>query len=321
MSITVELMNFCPVLFGFPPKELTSSDETSLTSANIRSGESLVLKNVELQEMVLKKHDIPADNSCLFHAIRLRRRSPTQAACLMATICRFALGCSDGPAEMRRVVASTIAMKPDEFPDAVLGRASEDYRRWILQDSSWGGEIELCILAEYFKCEIVAVDVRSRQQHRYGETFPQRIFLCMSSLRYRYRFLPTFDTVYDGIHFDVITRQFPSCSRMSVFSSTDASACELVTALAKRAFDVQNIYSVVVVASLPYPTRRLRRVEASPTSLASRFAATFVREDSSVTRRRLNMHKTVDTIGSANTDRYSLEDVDCFIFVHIAIDH
>ena len=61
--------------------------------------------------------------------------------------------------------------------------------KWIALESSWGGAIELAIIAAHFKCELAAVDVQSSRVYVYGEgqSFTKRAFL-----------------VYDGIHYDAL---------------------------------------------------------------------------------------------------------------------
>ena len=65
----------------------------------------------------------------------------------------------------------------------------KEYIAWILKSSSWGGGIELAILAAHFKCELAAIDVKTSKIYVYGEkqSFPNRAYL-----------------LYDGIHYDAI---------------------------------------------------------------------------------------------------------------------
>ena len=55
--------------------------------------------------------------------------------------------------------------------------------------SSWGGSIELEILAAYFQCELVAIDVQTLQQYHHGDSkHSRRAFL-----------------LYNGVHYDAIS--------------------------------------------------------------------------------------------------------------------
>jgi hypothetical protein len=57
---------------------------------------------------------------------------------------------------------------PTNFDQAILGKSPKDYCLWILQKESWGGGIELMILAEHFKTEIVAVDIVNLRYDIFG---------------------------------------------------------------------------------------------------------------------------------------------------------
>jgi hypothetical protein len=91
---------------------------------------------------------MPDDNSCLFRALALA---------LTGTA-------SDGAVStLRQAVASNVLAADPEgaLSDAALGRPRGEYARWIVRDESWGGYIELSVLARMFGVGIVAVDVQS----------------------------------------------------------------------------------------------------------------------------------------------------------------
>jgi ubiquitin thioesterase OTU1 len=46
---------------------------------------------------------------------------------------------------------------------------NENYTRWIFDKDTWGGAIELSILSDYYKVEIVAFDTQSMREDHYGE--------------------------------------------------------------------------------------------------------------------------------------------------------
>jgi ubiquitin thioesterase OTU1 len=56
-------------------------------------------------------------------------------------------------------VATSILKDPSFFNEAVLGKSPADYATWIKQPQSWGGAIEMIILSDHLKSEIVAVDI------------------------------------------------------------------------------------------------------------------------------------------------------------------
>ena len=126
----------------------------------------------------LVRRVIPADNSCLFAAV---------AHAMEGSAGRRVR--ADG---LRRIVAE--AVKADGglmYGEAVLGQPVEAYMKWIMQDSSWGGGIELAILADHYGVELTALDVQSLRVDAFG-----------SGKGYANRAL----VLYDGIHYDLIVR-------------------------------------------------------------------------------------------------------------------
>lgn len=82
-----------------------------------------------------------------------------------------------------------ILSDPNTYSEVFLGRPVYEYCAWIQDDKSWGGEIEVSILAAHFQVEIVVFDVTSMSRLCYGEDqgYTQRMFL-----------------LYDGIHYDLV---------------------------------------------------------------------------------------------------------------------
>ncbi|CEP01491.1 unnamed protein product (mitochondrion) [Plasmodiophora brassicae] len=177
------------VLHGmYPPKPLTAPLSARLGDCpNIRSGDTFTAEITEEQKASgLCKHEIPSDNSCLFHAVRyaLQGRNPTAQTTIE---------------DLRRAVADEILSNPSEFPDALLGKPADEYCNWITRPDSWGGEVELVILSKITGLQLVAVDVRTMQLHCYGQG-RERVYL-----------------LYDGIHYDVLEDPMTR----AVFSSQD----------------------------------------------------------------------------------------------------
>lgn len=76
---------------------------------------------------------------------------------------------------------------PINYSEAILGQSPAKYAQWIVHKDHWGGAIELAILSQYFRAEIVAFDVINVRSNCFGEGqhYTQRACL-----------------VYDGIHYD-----------------------------------------------------------------------------------------------------------------------
>eukprot|EP00913_Durusdinium_trenchii_P029723 g27856.t1 len=132
---------------------------------------------------------IAADNSCLFNAFgyvqeKLRDKAPSY----------------------RQLVAQRIKEDPERFSEAFLAKPNEEYCSWILKDGSWGGAIELSILAEHFQCEIAAYDICTKRRDLHGE-----------GQGYRTRCM----LIYDGIHYDALALakdpQAPEAEDVTVF--------------------------------------------------------------------------------------------------------
>lgn len=114
---------------------------------------------------------MPDDNSCLFRAI---------SSAVMSDM--------DAVTELRTIVAEAIRADPITYSSAVLDNKSPDkYCRWIKSEDSWGGQVELLILSQYFQTEICSIDVQTLRVDKYNEGAPRRCFV-----------------VYSGIHYDTI---------------------------------------------------------------------------------------------------------------------
>ncbi|KAH8107017.1 OTU-domain-containing protein [Cristinia sonorae] len=87
---------------------------------------------------------VPDDNSCLFSSVALIFEQNKNKAL-----------------SIRKIVADEIRKDMVTWSDAVLGRPRDDYIATILKPSSWGGAIELAILAKYYSTEIASIDVET----------------------------------------------------------------------------------------------------------------------------------------------------------------
>ncbi|KAI5793875.1 hypothetical protein DFH27DRAFT_567620 [Peziza echinospora] len=118
------------------------------------------------------------DNSCLFRAI--------------SYVCTNSLY---SVTELRQLVASTIQADPITYNPTVLGQPIDDYCSWITMESSWGGGIELSILAQFFDIEIISMDVSSAATIRFNEP------TSTSEGNKNHKFCVV---VYSGIHYDAL---------------------------------------------------------------------------------------------------------------------
>lgn len=192
------------VLHGFPPNPFDlSNDEVLLSQSGLKSGDTLILEEktvpTNTQEVkndegrseeiiegrhhvldncdfpgILMKHVVPADNSCLFSSIYFVLNGKVDDT---GTVAPF----------LRQVIAQTVSGDPEKFCEAILGKPNAEYCKWIQDDSSWGGAIEVSILSDYYGLEIAVVDTINAIINKFGEdqNFAHRVFL-----------------LFDGIHYD-----------------------------------------------------------------------------------------------------------------------
>jgi len=236
------------MLSGFPPKPLDLSDrDRSIDSIGVRTGDTIIFQNINTSsssssspsnssnpchssspsnsttpnpkpETALRplcsdggqpeskrlkidpKHEklerkvVPADNSCLFTSINF---------CMSGEVVS-----SENSAFMREVCATVVRLDADKYSEAYLGRENEAYCEWIMRKDSWGGAIEVQILAEYLEVEIVVIDIISGSRTIFGECKGFDSRMCL---------------IYDGIHYDPLYRRTENGSMKTLHSSKDDS--------------------------------------------------------------------------------------------------
>lgn len=119
----------------------------------------------------LQLHEVPDDNSCLFHAISY------------AVYKNISLS-----SELRGVVASEVRRDPFEYSDAILGRPNHEYSEWIMKHSSWGGGIEIAILSKHFQYAIYVLDVDACKFEKFNEDLYDKFIII----------------AYNGVHYDTV---------------------------------------------------------------------------------------------------------------------
>nr|GEU72978.1 ubiquitin thioesterase OTU1 [Tanacetum cinerariifolium] len=126
--------------------------------------------HIDKMEGNIVRRVIPSDNSCLFNAVGYVMDHD-----------------KDKAAELRQVIAATVASDPTNYSEAFLGKTNEEYCAWILNPEKWGGAIELSILADYYGREIAAYDIQTTRCDLYGQEkrYAERVML-----------------IYDGLHYD-----------------------------------------------------------------------------------------------------------------------
>jgi len=118
---------------------------------------------------------------------------------------------------------------PVEFCAGVLGKEPAEYAEWISRENSWGGAIELKILAGHFGVELAAFDLLTMRMDCYGfgTGASERGYL-----------------VYDGIHYDPMRLVIAGEIFVAMFPVADAGVEEAMRECA-RGMHVRREFSDV----------------------------------------------------------------------------
>ncbi|XP_044757088.1 ubiquitin thioesterase OTU1 [Coccinella septempunctata] len=233
-SLTHITVHSLQVLSGFPPKlfDITNENQT-LTASGLTSGETLIIEEraenkqeqdpkmrasssellqaINEQENcqgILIKHVVPADNSCLFSS-------------LFFVLNRKIDDSGEAVKWFRELVAETISKDTETYSEAILGKPVTEYCSWIKEPTSWGGAIELSVLANHYGIEIAVVDTMNGIINRFGEDqkYPVRVYL-----------------MFDGIHYDPLYMEsFKDGDIKTMFQSEDEATLKHAEQLAREA--------------------------------------------------------------------------------------
>lgn len=202
---------------GFPPKAIDMSRlEAPLSELGIKNGDQLILEDeneysstdmqesnpsqvpsgshtkaksdpnipsiyIESLDKYLILRNIPDDNSCMFNSISYGLFGYNS----------FDRDGISPPSNLRSIISSTIQDNQDTYNEVVLGRSVDKYCQWILKKDSWGGAIELGILAEWFKVRINCLDIELGKFIRFeNEANKPDNFIVL---------------IYLGIHYDILS--------------------------------------------------------------------------------------------------------------------
>ncbi|KAJ7097745.1 hypothetical protein B0H15DRAFT_617176 [Mycena belliarum] len=127
---------------------------------------------VETDGSFLVHRVVPDDNSCLFSSVALVFEQDTSKA-----------------RKLREIVADGIRSDPETYNEAILGMPPATYISKILKPATWGGAIELGILASHYATEIASIDVETGRIDQFaprGLAAPENRCL----------------VIYSGIHYD-----------------------------------------------------------------------------------------------------------------------
>jgi hypothetical protein len=103
---------------------------------------------------------VAKDHSCLFTALIYLVNGPDA---LNSTTDRLA-----AVTALRKYCADTVVADAETWPEWKLGHEPAAYAKWIQKSDTWGGEIELFILAERLQVEVLVVDMVTQSILSYG---------------------------------------------------------------------------------------------------------------------------------------------------------
>jgi ubiquitin thioesterase OTU1 len=156
---------------------------------------------------ILLKQVVDADNSCLFTSIGF--------------ILSGKVDTTSGT-YMRQIIAQTVHNESETYTSGFLGRDNAEYCAWIMQESNWGGAIEVSILSQHYGIEFDVVDITNAMINRFGEDkhYSMRGFL-----------------LYDGIHYDPLyLESLAGDSQKTLFSvGEEPHVYEMAENIAKEA--------------------------------------------------------------------------------------
>lgn len=186
--------------FGFPAKTVDATSNVTLIEAGIRPNDQIIGETGQKQQSAPVSASKPPASSTPDTKIAnvhipqldqylLLRNVPDDNACLFNAVLYALTGKYKWPElNLRHIVAETIRSNPHKFDEVVLGRPISEYCKWIEKSESWGGAIELGILAEFLGVRINCFDVElgNRMVFQDETSKPDKFIV----------------VVYSGIHYD-----------------------------------------------------------------------------------------------------------------------
>ncbi|OCB85931.1 OTU-domain-containing protein [Sanghuangporus baumii] len=152
---------------------------------------------VSTESGVLVHRVVPDDNSCLFSCIALvfeqdisKAQSIRKSAYNTVLLTLSVLKLSDKMPKpgQKQCWAEAIRQDAETWTEAMLGLPREKYIQNILKPSTWGGAIELSILASHYSTEIASIDVETGRIDRFSPSKSTPSTRCI--------------LIYSGIHYD-----------------------------------------------------------------------------------------------------------------------
>lgn len=205
---------------GFPPKAIDMMKlETPINELGIKNGDQLIMEDETGSSSTNTQDSKLNQTSSVFNAPNAKTKSdpnipsvyiesldrylilrniPDDNSCMFNSISYGLFGYNsydrDGvspPSNLRSIISNTIQNNQDTYSEAILGRSVDNYCQWILKKDSWGGAIELGILADWFNIRINCLDIELGKFIRFENEInkPDKFMVL----------------IYLGIHYDILS--------------------------------------------------------------------------------------------------------------------
>lgn len=139
----------------YPAPTSSSSSSSSSAPFSFTTGQMAPNKPLALARAAPKfNKDDPPDVALPGRGTVVLRVMEDDNSCLFRALSYVMTGSMISVEELRQLVAGTIQEAPETYSKAVLEQHPDSYCEWIKMDSSWGGGIELGILADWFEMEV-----------------------------------------------------------------------------------------------------------------------------------------------------------------------
>ncbi|KAF4672115.1 hypothetical protein FOL47_000886 [Perkinsus chesapeaki] len=185
-----------------PSEASSGSTAVSRSQSDVAKARFPILDPELVDLTKFHREPVAGDNSCLFTAV-------IRSLKLNGMSTR----------DLRGIVARTIEANPERYTEAVLEQPPKKYSKWICKDTSWGGYIELSILAPHFGVQINTIGIMTGHFYKYPQDVSENT--------------PCVYLLHDGAHYDYVASQsLVDDSRVSIFSSSDARVAKAAKGVA-----------------------------------------------------------------------------------------
>lgn len=189
---------------GFPPQSIDAGSDVLIKEAGIRANQQILAETgpstgiteegssvVAASSKPKESSDVPSVFIKQLNKYAILRNVPDDNSCMFRAISYSLTNqLSMDDINLRQLVSTRIASDPFTYNEMVLGRPIDKYCEWIEKKDSWGGAIELGIIASSLGIRINCFDVELGNVMVFqDEAEKPSKFICL---------------VYSGIHYDSI---------------------------------------------------------------------------------------------------------------------